>query len=197
MKSRSASTWRPPFASLPISACMRRWPTISAPRSPLTGKRFYSNPKWKHFSRIRASDLLVLNADDEGCAARPDVDATAWPSTGRSISDCPTCGWCCICTRCTPPASPVWRRRRSCPSTRTRPAILTGSPSIPCTAGWRTPRQKAPGWRGCWQINAVCLMGNHGVLVTAPNIGEAFDEYLDPGARLSDPDHPPGQPASR
>lgn len=41
------------------------------------GKTFLLNPKWKHFSRIRASDLLVLNADDERCAARPDVDATA------------------------------------------------------------------------------------------------------------------------
>ncbi|MFW8303724.1 class II aldolase/adducin family protein, partial [Klebsiella pneumoniae] len=47
------------------------------------GKTFLLNPKWKHFSRIRASDLLVLNADDEGCAARPDVDATAWAIHGQ------------------------------------------------------------------------------------------------------------------
>ena len=47
------------------------------------GKTFLLNPKWKHFSRIRASDLLVLNADDERCAARPDVDATAWAIHGQ------------------------------------------------------------------------------------------------------------------
>ncbi|HCI6735307.1 TPA: class II aldolase/adducin family protein, partial [Klebsiella quasipneumoniae subsp. quasipneumoniae] len=47
------------------------------------GKTFLLNPKWKHFSRIRASDLLVLNADDESCAARPDVDATAWAIHGQ------------------------------------------------------------------------------------------------------------------
>lgn len=32
------------------------------------GKKFLLNPKWKHFSRIRASDLLLLDADDEACA---------------------------------------------------------------------------------------------------------------------------------
>ena len=42
------------------------------------GKQFLLNPKWKHFSRIRASDLLLLNADDTSCADNPDVDATAW-----------------------------------------------------------------------------------------------------------------------
>ena len=47
------------------------------------GKTFLLNPKWKHFSRIRASDLLVLHADDERCAARPDVDATAWAIHGQ------------------------------------------------------------------------------------------------------------------
>ena len=28
------------------------------------GKRFLMNPRWRHFSQIRASDLLLLDADD-------------------------------------------------------------------------------------------------------------------------------------
>ena len=28
------------------------------------GKQFLMNPKWKHFSGIKASDLLLLDADD-------------------------------------------------------------------------------------------------------------------------------------
>jgi len=28
------------------------------------GRKFLMNPKWKHFSTIRASDLLLLDADD-------------------------------------------------------------------------------------------------------------------------------------
>lgn len=47
------------------------------------GKKFLLNPKWKHFSRIRASDLLLLDADDEATALRPDVDATAWAIHGQ------------------------------------------------------------------------------------------------------------------
>ena len=47
------------------------------------GKQFLLNPKWKHFSRIRASDLLLLNADDTSCADHPNVDATAWSIHGQ------------------------------------------------------------------------------------------------------------------
>ena len=47
------------------------------------GKKFLLNPKWKHFSRLRASDLLLLDADDEACARRSDVDATAWAIHGQ------------------------------------------------------------------------------------------------------------------
>jgi ribulose-5-phosphate 4-epimerase/fuculose-1-phosphate aldolase len=37
------------------------------------GKTFLMNPRWRHFSRIRASDLLLLDADDEAImpARRP------------------------------------------------------------------------------------------------------------------------------
>ena len=55
---------------------------FSAALSP-DGKQFLLNPKWKHFSRIRASDLLLLDADDEATAQRPDVDATAWAIHGQ------------------------------------------------------------------------------------------------------------------
>ena len=40
------------------------------------GTQFLINPHGKHFSRICASDLLLLNATDDAPAA--DVDATAW-----------------------------------------------------------------------------------------------------------------------
>ncbi|UMX91056.1 class II aldolase/adducin family protein [Klebsiella pneumoniae] len=68
---------------------MRR-PTISAPRL-RRRENVLLNPKWKHFSRIRASDLLVLNAD-ERCAARPDVDATAWAIHGQIHQRLPDAG---------------------------------------------------------------------------------------------------------
>jgi ribulose-5-phosphate 4-epimerase/fuculose-1-phosphate aldolase len=37
------------------------------------GKRFLMNRRWRHFSRIRASDLLLLDAEDESAMEGPDA----------------------------------------------------------------------------------------------------------------------------
>jgi ribulose-5-phosphate 4-epimerase/fuculose-1-phosphate aldolase len=43
------------------------------------GGRILINPRWKHFARVRASDLLLLDVDDPSVMARPDApDPTAW-----------------------------------------------------------------------------------------------------------------------
>jgi ribulose-5-phosphate 4-epimerase/fuculose-1-phosphate aldolase len=43
------------------------------------GTRFVVNPEGRHFSRIRASDLLTLDASDAGTSGvAPAVDPTAW-----------------------------------------------------------------------------------------------------------------------
>src|SRR5687768_3787684 len=48
------------------------------------GKQFLMNPKWKHFSGIRASDLLLLDATDKDAMKRPNApDETAWAIHGR------------------------------------------------------------------------------------------------------------------
>src|SRR5262249_4525953 len=48
------------------------------------GKTFLVNPRWRHFSRIKASDLLKLDAGDRSTLGRPDApDPTAWYIHGR------------------------------------------------------------------------------------------------------------------
>ncbi|WP_298430596.1 class II aldolase/adducin family protein [uncultured Jannaschia sp.] len=43
------------------------------------GRRFLVNPRWVHFSTVRASDLLLVDADDPSTMDRPDApDPTAW-----------------------------------------------------------------------------------------------------------------------
>jgi ribulose-5-phosphate 4-epimerase/fuculose-1-phosphate aldolase len=43
------------------------------------GRRFLMNPRWRHFARLRASDLLLLDAADPAALERPDApDPTAW-----------------------------------------------------------------------------------------------------------------------
>lgn len=43
------------------------------------GSQFLMNPRWKHFSRVKASDLLLLDANDKDAMKRADApDPSAW-----------------------------------------------------------------------------------------------------------------------
>jgi ribulose-5-phosphate 4-epimerase/fuculose-1-phosphate aldolase len=42
------------------------------------GRQFLLNPRGRHFSRIRASELLLLDAGEAGTRVHPDADPTAW-----------------------------------------------------------------------------------------------------------------------
>ena len=43
------------------------------------GKKFLVNPRWMHWSRVRASDLVLCDADDKSTMSRPDApDPSAW-----------------------------------------------------------------------------------------------------------------------
>lgn len=43
------------------------------------GRKFLVNPRWVHWSRVRASDLVLCDADDPATMERPDApDPTAW-----------------------------------------------------------------------------------------------------------------------
>jgi len=54
------------------------------------GTRFLMNPNQMHFARIRASDLLVLDANDPTSTKGPDApDPTAWGLHGALHRPCP------------------------------------------------------------------------------------------------------------
>ena len=43
------------------------------------GRHILVNPRWRHFARIKASELLLLDVDDPSVMQRPDApDPTAW-----------------------------------------------------------------------------------------------------------------------
>lgn len=55
-----------------------------------TGTRFLINPNGRHFSRITASSLVEIDADDPATLARPDApDPTAWGLHGAIHRACP------------------------------------------------------------------------------------------------------------
>ncbi|MEO1734240.1 MAG: class II aldolase/adducin family protein, partial [Pseudomonadota bacterium] len=54
------------------------------------GTRFLMNPNQKHFSRIKASDLIVVDANDPDTRSGPDApDPTAWGLHGGIHRHCP------------------------------------------------------------------------------------------------------------
>lgn len=140
------------------------------------GKQFLLNPKWKHFSRIRASDLLLLDADDASSAEHEDVDSTAWSIHGQihqRLSDVKvvlhlhpvyTTAVACLAQPHIPPIDQNTARYFN------RVAIdeLYGGMADTVAEGARLASLLGDKSR--------LLMGNHGVMVTAPTIGEAFDD---------------------
>jgi len=47
------------------------------------GQRFLLNPRWRHFSQVRASELLLLDVNDDSIMDEPDApDLSAWSIHG-------------------------------------------------------------------------------------------------------------------
>lgn len=134
------------------------------------------NPKWKHFSRIRASDLLLLNADDTSCADHPNVDATAWSIHGQIHRLLPH-------TRAVLHLHPVYTTAVACLATPHIPPIDQNTARYfnrvavdELYGGMADTEAEGARLAGLLDGKSRLLMGNHGVMVTAGSIGEAFDD---------------------
>ena len=54
------------------------------------GRTFLMNPRWQHFSQVKASDLLLLDVDDPDVMERPDApDPSAWAIHGAIHAEVP------------------------------------------------------------------------------------------------------------
>jgi len=146
------------------------------------GKQFLMNPKWRHFSAIKASDLLLLDADDKDAMKRPNApDETAWCIHGRIHALVPS-------ARCVLHAHPAYA---------TALAGLADPEIKPIdqnTARFYKRVAYDLGYEGMANSDAegnrlaallgnhkTMMMGNHGVLIAAASVAEAFDElyYLE------------------
>ena len=146
------------------------------------GKQFLMNPKWRHFSAIKASDLLLLDADDKDAMKRPNApDETAWCIHGRMHALVPS-------ARCVLHAHPAYA---------TALAGLADPEIKPIdqnTARFYKRVAYDLGYEGMANSDAegnrlaallgnhkTMMMGNHGVLIAAASVAEAFDElyYLE------------------
>lgn len=150
------------------------------------GKKFLMNPKWKHFSRIKASDLVLLDADDKETMNRPGApDASAWCIHGhihgalahaRCILHCHPPYATALAALADPALKPI---EQNTARYYNRIGIDLGYGGI--------ADDDMEGRRLVQAIgnNKAMMLGNHGVLVLADTVAEAFDDlyYLERAAK--------------
>ena len=161
------------------------------------GKRFLMNPRWRHFSRIRASDLLLLDADDDSIMEGPDApDPSAWCIHGRIHRALPQAR--CILHLHTPYATAV--------SALAEPEI---KPIDQTTARYFNRVAYDMNYGGIADSTAegdrlaaalgnhsTMMMGQHGILVVGETVADAFDQlyYLERACRTLVLAYSTGQP---
>jgi ribulose-5-phosphate 4-epimerase/fuculose-1-phosphate aldolase len=141
------------------------------------GRKFLLNPKWRHFSRIKASDLVLLDLDDAASArGRSDVDPTAWAIHGQMHRQLPQAR---VVMHLHPPfattisalADPSVK-----PIDQNTARYFNRLAIDESYAGMANSEQEGARLARLLGNKSRLMMGNHGVLVTANTVGEAFDD---------------------
>lgn len=141
------------------------------------GSKFLMNPRGRHFSRVCASELLLLDADDRATLNRSDApDPSAWHIHGRLHAALPG-------ARCVMHLHPDYATVLAALDDSTLYPVdqntmrffdrvatddTFGGMALDDDEGARLARLMAG--------KPILMMGNHGILVTAPSIAQAFDE---------------------
>ena len=141
------------------------------------GSQFLINPNQAHFSRIRASDLLLLDANDPAALERADApDPTAWGLHGALHRLCPQ-------ARCAMHVHPTYATVLSSLADSTLPPIDQSSAmffnrvAIDDAYDGLAFEQEAE--RCCALLadpsKKVLVMGNHGIMVIGADVAETFN----------------------
>jgi len=139
------------------------------------GREFLINPYGKHFSRIRASDLLLLNADDPSSLDCPDSpDKTAW-ALHSAFRNQPQ-------ARCILHTHSRYATTLACLKDSRLPPIEQNSmrffERVAIDEGFDGMGlgEEAERVSRLLGDKPILLMGNHGLLVAAPSVAQAFDD---------------------
>ena len=142
------------------------------------GTKFLMNPNQMYFGRIRASDLLVIDANDPQTMERPDApDPTAWGLHGSIHRNVPH-------ARCIMHLHPPFSTTLACLADSTLPpidqttAMFYGRVVIDDQFGGLAFESEG---ERCAKLLTdpkvkVLLMGNHGVLVIGQSVADAFNQ---------------------
>lgn len=139
------------------------------------GKTFLMNPYLKHFSRIRASDLVLINADDPATLDRPDApEPTAWGLHGGLHRINPK-------ARCALHVHPTYATVLATLADPTMPPIDQNTArwfkrvSYDGDYGGLALGDEAERCAGHLGDHQILLMGNHGVMAVGETVAQAFD----------------------
>lgn len=152
------------------------------------GRQFLLNPRGAHFSRVRASELLLLDADAAGSGdADPLADPTAWYLHAHLHKHLPH-------ARCVLHTHMPYTTALAC--LRDFEFLMLDQNACRFFGRIAYDRHYAgmalddsEGERVAKLLGddkSVLFLGNHGVMVVAPSVAEAFDElyYLEKAAQL-------------
>ena len=141
------------------------------------GSKFLMNPNQVHFSRIRASDLLLIDANDPDTMARPDApDPTAWGLHGSIHRLCPH-------ARCVLHAHPSFSTVLASLADSTLPPIDQNAAvfynRVVIDEGYGGLAFEEEGTRCAGLLSdpkkTVMVMGNHGVMTLGRGVADAFN----------------------
>ena len=151
------------------------------------GTRFLVNPDKVHFSRVRASDLLEVDANDPGTLSRPGApDPTAWGLHGSIHRLVPH-------ARCALHVHSPYATVLACledpvlPPLDQNACMFFGRQAVDTDYGGLALEEEGTRCAGLLADPriSVLIMGNHGVLVIGQSVAEAFDRlyYFERAAR--------------
>jgi ribulose-5-phosphate 4-epimerase/fuculose-1-phosphate aldolase len=150
------------------------------------GRKFLMNPRWKHFSRVKASDLLFLDADDKTTMEGPNApDVTAWCIHGAVHAANPKARCVlhlhlpyatALATLADPEIRPIDQN-----TARFYQRVVYDS----CYEGMANSLEEGRRLAALLGDRKVLMMGNHGVLVAEESVALAFDTvyYLERACR--------------
>ena len=149
------------------------------------GSRFLLNPRWQHFSTIRASDLQEWSAADDVAHHPKPPDPSAWCLHATLHAEVPSAR---VLLHLHPPYATALMALKD---PALKPVDQNTARFFERTAidahygGLADDRQEALRVAQLLKKAPIVLMGNHGVLVSSDSVAMAFDElyFLERAAR--------------
>jgi len=158
---------------------------FSAAVSP-DGKKFLVNPRWKHFSMAKASQLLLVDADDPDTMKRPDApDPSAWSIHSAIHRRLPHAR---VALHLHPPYATTLATLQDptiYPIDQVTARFFRRIAYDMSFGGIATEEAEGERIAGSIGNHSAVMMANHGVTTVAPTVAEAFDAmyHLERAAR--------------